>query len=125
MTFWKDKQGNELTFKQFTSRWKSGVESVSPLQQTKIQLNSTWIIIVGLAAGIVISVINYKTLWWLLLILIGGLGNTLVQLLGLWQKKNILSQFESFEPVSEPVKGGFENEIKEEFENKEKEYFGE
>ena len=85
------------------------MESITPLQQTKMQINSTWIIIIGLIAGIVISAMNIKTLWWLLLILVGGLGNTAVQQMGLLQKKQILMRFESigtFDNIIEDLKGG-------------------
>lgn len=87
-----DKLGNKLTWKQFMERWKSGINQVNPYQQVLIQINSTYIIIFGLLAGIVICIIGIKTLWWLLIILIGGLGNTLVQLIGLMQKRNVLKE---------------------------------
>lgn len=94
MTFWKDKQGNKLTFKQFIQRWKQGLTKIDALQQVKIQINSTIIMIIGILAGVFISIINIKTLWWLLIILVGALGNTSVSLLGLWQKKKLLKQFD-------------------------------
>ena len=94
MKIWKDTQGNKLTPKEFLGRWKQGLQGVTPLQQTQVQIKSTWIMIVGIIAGIVISTIAIQTLWWLLVILVGALGNTSIQLLGLWQKKNILYQLE-------------------------------
>ena len=105
----KTKSGEQITWKEFFHRWKIGMESITPLQQTKMQINSTWIIIIGLIAGIVISAMNIKTLWWLLLILVGGLGNTAVQQMGLLQKKQILMRFESigtFDNIIEDLKGG-------------------
>jgi hypothetical protein len=93
----KDKFGNKLTWKQFMHRWKEGIEGVTALQQVKGQIYSTWIIVLGLLFGIIICIIGIRNLWWLLIILVGGLGNTLFQLLGLWQKKNILSGFEIIE----------------------------
>ena len=92
MKFWKDKFGKELTFKEFLQRWRRGMENVTPLQQVNLQINATFIIIIGLCAGIVISIIGIKNLWWLMLILIGGLFNTLIQMLGLWQRKQILGR---------------------------------
>ena len=94
MTFWKDKQGNELSFKQFTQRWKSGIQSVTPLQQIKIQVRSTKIILFGILAGIVITIINIKTLWWVLIMLVGVFGVTTVQFIGLLQKKKMLEDIE-------------------------------
>lgn len=89
----RDKKGNYLTFKEYMARWKQGLMKVTPLQQVRIQLRSTIIIIIGLLAGIFISIIGIRSLWWLLIVLIGALGNTLVQLLGLWQKKKLLEKF--------------------------------
>lgn len=103
MKFWTDKQGNELTFKQFINRWKKGLEGITPLQQVKTQIWGLRIIILGLFCGIVICIMGIKNLWWLLLILTGGLFNTSVQYLGLWQKKRLL---ESFKLNLEGVKNG-------------------
>jgi len=94
MYFWKDKQGNELTFKEFISRWKKGLEGVTMLQQLKMQVKSMYIMITGLLCGVVITLIGFKTLWWLFIILVGGLFNTIIQLLGVWQKKRILENIE-------------------------------
>ena len=66
----KDKQGNQLTWKEYLQRWKRGIEGVTPLQQTNIQIKGTYIIILGLCAGIFISILGFKNLWWLMLILI-------------------------------------------------------
>ena len=88
-----DKFGNKLTWKEYMNRWKKGVTEINPYQQVLIQINSTWIIIFGLLAGIVICIIGIRNLWWLLLILVGGLGNTLIQLIGLLQKRNVLKPF--------------------------------
>jgi hypothetical protein len=90
----KIKSGEKITAGEFLDRWKKGIAKVTPLQQVNNQLRSTWIIIIGIVAGIVISIMNIKTLWWLLIILVGALGNTLMQLLGLVQKRNMLKQLE-------------------------------
>lgn len=90
MSFWKDKKGNELTRKEFMDRWKSGIQSVTPLQQVKINIRSTMIMLVGILAGIIITSINIKTLWWVLIILVGVFGVTSMQFLGLLQKKKAL-----------------------------------
>jgi len=94
MHFWKDKQGNKLTFKEFMARWRNGIEGVDAYQQTKMQIISTLIILIGIICGIIITLFTLKTVWWLTIILGGALFNTLVQLLGLWQKKKILGRFQ-------------------------------
>ena len=94
MHVWTDTSGNKLNLKEFLERWRKGLRGVTPRQQTHVQVRSTWVMIVGILAGIIISIIGIKNLWWLLIILIGALGNTSVQLLGLWQKKNLLEKME-------------------------------
>jgi len=49
---------------------------------------------VGVICGLVISIINWRNVWWLTIVLTGALFNTLIQLLGLLQKRNILKRFE-------------------------------
>jgi len=90
----KTKSGEEITTKEFMKRWKRGIQSINPLQQTLWQVRSTWIMLIGVVLGIVISFINIKTLWWLLIILIGAFGNTVVQLIAVVQKRNILQNIE-------------------------------
>ena len=88
----KDKAGNYLTWKEFMARWRKGIEGITPLQQTNTQLVSTIIMLVGIVAGIVITLFAIKSLWWLCLVLFGALGNTLVSYLGLYQKKQVLKR---------------------------------
>lgn len=107
MKVWTDKDGVKLTPKQFLERWRQGMQGVTPLQQSLIQVKSTWIIIVGVIAGLVIALINFKTLWWLFIILLGALGNTSVQLIGILQKKKLLEDIkDSFE---KSLEGGNEH----------------
>jgi len=96
----KDKAGNSLTWKEWLQRWKRGIEGITPLQQVNLQLKGTFIIIIGLCSGIVISIIGIKNLWWLLIILVGGLFNTVVQYLGLWQKKQVFKRLLPPKPTS-------------------------
>jgi hypothetical protein len=90
----KIKSGERITPKEFMTRWKKGVEQITPLQQTKTQLRFVWMMIIGLVGGIVICAMNIRTLWWLAIILLAGLGNTTVSLLGTRQKKKLLESFE-------------------------------
>lgn len=92
MKIWTDRQGNKLTFSEFMERWKEGMKGVTPLQQVKWQISSTWIILIGELIGLVMCIISFKNLWWLGIILIGALFNTVVQLLGVWQKKTAFEQ---------------------------------
>jgi len=82
--FWKAKDGNGLTIKQFLKRWKKGVEGITPLQQTKTTLWSFPLILGGITTGVVISILNRA--WWLTLILCGSFPITSMQILSTWQK---------------------------------------
>ena len=94
MAFWTDKAGNKLTFSEFKERWKQGIAKVSQLQQVNASINFTWLTLVGLLCGIVVSAWQFNTLWWLTIILVAAFGNTGVGMLGLWQKRIMLLNIE-------------------------------
>lgn len=101
MAFWKDKQGNELNFKQFMQRWKDGVNGITPLQQNKIQLQGTIISIAGIILGMIASLFALKTLWWLEIVLIGALINTTISAIGIYQKVLMYKNFQSLEQLEQ------------------------
>lgn len=92
--FWKDKSGKEISYKEFMERWKTGMKGVTQYQQTKMQLNSTYIMLIGIACGFVITLFNFKNLWWLTIILGAAFFNTGIGALGTWQKKLALGEME-------------------------------
>lgn len=94
MSFWKDKQGKELTSKEFFARWKEGIEGITPEQKIRSQIWGYYVTIIGLFCGIVVSIIGLEKLWWLMIILIGGLIINIVQLLGLWQQIILFNKLE-------------------------------
>ena len=95
----KTKSGEQISWKEFGVRWKKGINGITPLQQANIQIKGTYIIILGLCSGIFITCLNIKDLWWLTLILVGGLFNSAMQWVGLYQKKNILKKlYDDSEP---------------------------
>ena len=106
MYVWKDKEGKKLTGKEFLSRWKEGINSVTPLQRTRSELVFTYIIMIGLIGGIITSIIAIKTLWWLIVVLSGAFGLQCLSLIAILQKYNALKKFE------EQLKGGI-NQIDE------------
>lgn len=91
----KIKTGEVITWKEFFRRWGEGINGVTLLQQVKMQIQATWITLVGIICGIVVCAIGFNTLWWLMIILVGGLYNTSIQLFGLIQRKNQLTRFEA------------------------------
>jgi len=100
--FWTDREGNKLSFKQFISRWKKGIEGITPQQKIKTQILGTRIILLGLFLGLIVSLIAWRNFWWVAIVLTGALINTTIQYLGLIQQMNILRN------IYEQVKGGNE-----------------
>lgn len=88
----KDKQGKEYSYKEFVSKWKKGIEGITPLQQVKSQINGTWLMIIGLLSGIVVMAFAFKKYWWIEIILVAGLFNTVISLIGLIQRRNVLNK---------------------------------
>jgi len=106
--FWKDKNGNKLTYNQFMSKWKEGLKGVTPFQQTRMQLNSTYIMLIGILCGFVITLFNLKNLWWLSIILGAAFFNTSISALGLWQKKIALHNIKEIDldEIMNKLEGG-------------------
>jgi len=64
-------------------RWKQGIEDITQLQQIGVQLLFTRIILIDIVLGFIATIINYKTAWWLSIILAGAFGNTFIQYIAL------------------------------------------
>ena len=107
--FWKDVKGNELSFKEFMLRFKQGITDLTPQQKIKSQILGTRLILIGLVLGIIMSIIAWKNLWWVLIILIGALINTGVQYLGLRQQIKIFKDIEK-NFINNKEEGGIKNE---------------
>lgn len=84
MKIWTDRNGNKLTPKEFAERFKSGVEKITPLQNTKITLWGFGIVEMGLILGIIFNII--ASIWWLVIVLCGSLLITTMSILGTYQK---------------------------------------
>jgi len=106
--FWKNKSGNKLTYNQFMSKWKEGMRGITPYQQTRMQLNSTYIMLIGILCGFVITLFNLKNLWWLSIILGAAFFNTSISALGLWQKKVALQNIQpiNIDEIMNKLEGG-------------------
>lgn len=88
----KDKSGKEITTKEFFQRWKQGIQEVTPLQQTKISLWGTLLVMIGVIIGLYVTFVS-KT-WWLFLILLGSFVMTSMTILGSLQKYWALKKIE-------------------------------
>lgn len=88
----KDKEGNELTGKEYMERWKEGVRNITPLQQAKISIVGVLLMLVGIVIGLVVTFISET--WWLFIILLGSLVLTKMNLLATWQRIDALQRLE-------------------------------
>ena len=113
MKIWRDRNKKWITTKEFFSRWKKGMVESTPLQQTKLQCKFTWIMLVGIILGLVISLYSFKNLWWVSIILFGVAGNTSIQLVTIYQKRKLLENIEKqLKELEEPEKiKGYSNNI--------------
>jgi len=98
--FWKDRKGNELTFKEFMSRWKYGFNNITSIQKLRTQLSGTRISLIGLFLGLVVSIYAWERMWWVAIVLTGAILNTGVQYLGLRQQYKQLKNLETVEEIS-------------------------
>lgn len=84
----------------FFKKWGEGIQKITELQKIKSQINSTWIVIIGIVLGIVVMAYSLRNFWWIEVILVGSLFNTLIGLLGLYQRKKWLLGVEKhFQPI--------------------------
>ena len=88
----KDKSGKKITMSEFMSRWKQGIQQISPAQKMGHQLRGTFLILVGLICGLVITLRNYKTLWWVAIVLVGALMVNGISYLSMRQQKVMLDK---------------------------------
>jgi len=86
----KDKQGNELTAKEFLGRWKQGIQQITPYQQSVINLIGVILVFIGVIVG-VYATFKSRT-WWLFIILVGSFLLTLVSLLSSYQRYSIFKK---------------------------------
>ena len=84
----------EQGWQEFFKRWKAGVDSITPIQQTQSQIVFTRVTLIGISLGFIVSIMAWRNLWWVAIVLGGAFGNTYVGLVALNQKKKLLEQFE-------------------------------
>lgn len=89
---WHDKSGKEVSGKEFISRWKDGIEKVTPLQTTKINLFGYVIVFLGILWGLYIT-FKVKQ-WWLFTVLCGSFIITSTAVIGQLQKYALFSKLE-------------------------------
>ena len=70
--------------KEFFSKWKQGIEEITPYQQVKISIIGAVLVLIGVIIGLVTMIVT-KT-WWLFIILLGSLLLVSLNFLGIIQK---------------------------------------
>lgn len=101
MKVWKDKEGKKLTAKEFTKRFKEGINNLTPLQKTKNELRSTFTMLIGYLVGLISLIIYRKAFvvqWFtyaLIIIFVGAFWSQLIKWLALRQQLNLLNSLES------------------------------
>ncbi len=94
MKVWRTPKGEWLTFKEFMERWRKGIEGLTPLQIINTHLRSLKLALIGILLGLYYSIMAFKQLYWLFVILLGSLGIMLSQWVVIWQKKKALENIE-------------------------------
>ena len=91
----KTRTGEIISWKEFGTRWKAGIEGITPLQQLKSQIQGTYISLLGIIFGIIASSLSWKQYWWIIIILIGAFIVTASGLVGMKQKYKDLMVMET------------------------------
>jgi hypothetical protein len=105
---WTDKSGKEVSWKEFKQRWAKGINEVTPIQRLESSIFFQQIMTLGFFLGLCLALYNYKSMWWLAIILFGGLGMNILQYKGLKQ------QLDAFKNIEIQMKlNDLEREIKE------------
>ena len=87
-----DKKGDKITWKEFFSRWKQGIQKVTPAQQMQANLFGYILVFAGIIWGIALS-FKLKQ-WWLFTVLLGSFIITSTTVLGIVQKYLIIRNIE-------------------------------
>lgn len=100
----KDKKGDSITYREFFKRWRGGIKNVvsnpSPLEKINIELNGTFITLVGLVVCFIALIIfrdKFFVTWFaygLLLIFAGNIVTTGLKFFGLKEQKRFLNELE-------------------------------
>jgi len=113
----KTKAGEAISWKEFFSRWKTGIEGITPEQKIKAQLSGTRIQLLGILLGFAVSIYGYDKLWWVGIILLGAAINTFIQYLSFKQQLKVFDDIkvmmelpEEPEEESKKEKGGEEEQ---------------
>lgn len=99
MKIWRDKSGKWIDAKEFFSRFKDGIEKITPLQQLQTQMFGMLLIFAGILFGLVVAF--RSELWWLFIVLCGSMIVFISQVIGILQRYIVLKAVEKMIKESE------------------------
>lgn len=99
--FIKDKSGKKISLTEFISRWKVGMQNLTPKQRTQNDIFSSWVILVGFIVSIIALIFFNETFGFVTygLILI-FLGNTYANSIKLFSLYGQLKVFKNIEEMT-------------------------
>lgn len=103
------KLGEKISWKEAGKRFKQGIEGITPIQQLKIQIQGTWISILGIILGIIVNMFFLKNFWWIIVILIGAVIVTGISQIGQYQKYWAMKEIESRMKLLEAIETNVES----------------
>ena len=94
----KTKTGEKITWKEFFSRWKKGIEEISPLQKVTNEVRGTGITLMGFIVAFVAVIWKRAQIgllaYGLILIFLGSIITTFLRWISLKQQKKLLVEIE-------------------------------
>jgi len=105
MRVWTDRKGKPVTAREFVSRWKGGIQKITPLQITKFQIMGNLFMLVGILIGLWVS---WGALKWLFIILTGSLFLVSMQMISTLQRYIMISNIKKVkeEFIQKELEGG-------------------
>ena len=95
--------GEVISWEEWFTLAKKGIANISPLEQAKSERIGSILTLVGTLAGIVVMAFQFKTFWWIEIILIGSLMLTVLQYLSIVKKIKVFTEMEN---LNSEVKNG-------------------
>jgi hypothetical protein len=100
MKVWKDKQGNKLTAKEFSARFKEGIKNITPVQKLTNEVRSTFTMLVGYVVGLASLVIYrdaFAVQWFtyaLIIIFLGASWSHVIKWIALRQQLKLIKEMD-------------------------------
>jgi len=95
----KDKSGKDITFKEFMSRWKEGIENLTPQQKLGHEIRSSIITLLGYSFALIAVIMQRERIgllsYGLILIFIGSIWSVLVKWFSLREQMKIFKNLDS------------------------------